>query len=114
MCRSAPDTENVVVSDTTPPVITAGFFDEQTGEPVTQITHSDRVIIHYAATDVCDAAPSVTAVTGTRVDDGQVFNVSTGGKLIIKEMESLDLSVQALDSSGNNTAKNVISTVTGE
>ena len=105
--RTASDTVTVSVSDTTPPAIAAGFYDEQTGEPVAQVSHSDRVVIHYSAVDVCDADPVIDAMAGTAVDDGQLFNLTTSGKLIAREVESMDLLVKAMDASGNKAVQDM-------
>ncbi|MDH5514615.1 MAG: hypothetical protein OEY45_05585 [Gammaproteobacteria bacterium] len=112
MGQTASDTANVLIRDTTSPVITADFFDEQTGESVSQITHSDRIVIRYSADDVCDVDPLINAMMGTSVDDGHVFNVTTSGKLIAKEVESLDLTVKAMDASGNKSMQDMTLIVT--
>lgn len=103
--NTASDTVNVEVSDTTAPVITAGFFDPKTGYPVSQITHSESVVIRYSAVDACDSDPSINAMIGTSVNDGQLFNATTSGKFILKEVESLNLVAQAMDASGNKATQ---------
>ncbi len=97
---------NVVVQDTTAPVVGAAFLDNKYRTAITQISHRGRIKIQAEATDICDPEPTVEAMLGAATEDGNTIRVSKRHGRISLEAESLELSVRASDASGNTASAN--------
>ncbi len=95
---------NVVVQDTTGPVVSAAFLDNKHRTAITQISHRGRIEIQAEATDICDPEPTIEAMLGAATEDGNTIRVSKRHGRINLEAESLDLSVRASDASGNTAS----------
>lgn len=92
---------NVVIEDTTAPVVSADFINSFTGMSVTDLQRFNFLRIQAAASDVCDPNPQVDAMIGAPVNDGDaVFIMKYFGNVSIN-LTKIDLTVRATDSQNN-------------
>ena len=111
------DSENVVVSDTVAPVISAQLINSKTGDPVTTVVDGESVNIQMSATDVCDANPVVSGTGGFAVENNDKFtaNVTTVKKRkagtttisVSAEADQLGFSIMSKDASNNMSSENL-------
>jgi len=93
----------VNIQDTISPTVTAAFIDKYTGSVLTEVVNDSRVVIQAEASDICDSSPVVTANIGAPVVDGQKIKVIQHHGNVKLSTSSLDLTVSAVDASGNGT-----------
>lgn len=98
---TATSTANVVIQDTTAPVVSAAFLDNMHHTAISHISRHGRIEVQAEATDICDPEPTVEAMLGAATEDGDTISVSKHRGRISLEADSLDLSVRASDASGN-------------
>lgn len=111
------DSENVVVSDTVAPVISAQLINSKTGDPVATVVDGESVNIQMSATDVCDANPVVSGTGGFAVENNDKFtaNVTTVKKRkagtttisVSAEADQLNFSIMSKDASNNMSSENL-------
>lgn len=108
---------NLSVKDTTDPVITADFISYSSGMVIDQVDKERKVVLDVSAADICDPAPVITHSSLKKNDsinatDGMVFMTTPNGSTDLHALqESLSLTVNARDASGNIGYKNEILTV---
>jgi hypothetical protein len=96
--------EQVTVTDSTPPDLDIRFIDQQSGQEVTEVSGDGNhfVTVSYDVYDLCDPEPTVSgvAVPVHALDDGDTI------KILKKEISNLgtsamNVSADATDASGN-------------
>ncbi|MGD2063757.1 MAG: hypothetical protein PVF51_09290 [Nitrospirota bacterium] len=94
---------DVVVKDTTDPMLDVAFIDSRSGARITQIERANVqwVIASYPATDICDPAPMTEGVGGFAVTDGDVLKIQGNNDAVILTTSQITLSATAADASGN-------------
>lgn len=100
---SSTASSNIMISDTTPPVVSAAFVSHR-NRPLHEVKHIGKVKIQAEAEDICDAEPSVNAMIGAPVEDGDKIKVGKHNGSVKLDVPSLTLSVYAADSSGNSAS----------
>lgn len=101
---SASTSQSISVNDTQAPQASAAFLDASTQQPVSTAASRDKVDIQAEATDVCDPTPAVASMVGANVTDGDRLTVIRKSGNVSLNVDALDLSVHATDSSGNSAA----------
>jgi hypothetical protein len=107
------DSETVTVEDTTAPLIKSAFMDPRNGNVITTVSRSGPIEIAARATDLCDPAPTVSAVVGAPVDDKQGLKVAKNAGKVSINTPNLTLSVKAKDKSGNASSADTVLTTKG-
>jgi len=104
----------VSVVDTLAPVVDASFVDHRSGEVVTEAANG-KVEVRYSATDACDPNPTVEAVVVPvfAVADGQVLKVRGEHQQVRLPTSSLNLTVTAIDATGNRASSAAVLHVLG-
>ena len=100
------------VEDTQAPNVKAAFLNVRNHKPVTSITSRDNIEIQAEATDVCDPVPTVKAMVGANMKDGDRLSVAGRTGSISLNINKLDLSVRATDASSNTATANSSLTIT--
>jgi len=124
-CAGNPASDQVVVNvvDSTPPVLTADLTPVSQGDDGAKDDDEGRFRVQFAATDIADANPTITAVliisgyaTPVAVSNGQVIEFEFENEKTEVEVEkgileieapSMLLRVMATDASGNSTVVEV-------
>ena len=95
----------LIVRDTRPPTVKAGFRDRQTGQLVTNIANRnvEKLVVDLSATDVCDAHPQVSGVVSPvfGVRNGDLIRIKPDKRLVRLPTSALELNATAKDASGN-------------
>jgi hypothetical protein len=111
----ATDSVNVLVKDTTRPVLALGFRDSVSGEPITTVL--DRrvnfVAIDMVATDICDAAPVTQGALMPimEVKSGDLIKVTGNDGTVKLPVSAVRLTGSATDASGNSASGQAILSV---
>lgn len=129
MLDSDPDTVNVSIVDSTPPTLSASLVLIGNGDDGDD-DDEGLFRIEFTASDVCDAAPVLTAVLNVQglaqpiaVDNGQIvefefddeeaeveWETDDGQSVLEIEAPGLELAVTATDASGNETVVTAVPT----
>jgi hypothetical protein len=94
---------DVVVEDTVAPAINAAFIDTRSGEVISSIEtrNTSYVGVSMDASDVCDAAPSITGFGGFPVADGDLLKIQGNLDKVELTTSTIRLQARAVDASGN-------------
>jgi len=100
---SSTHSAEVDVVDTTPPELEVSFVDPRTGSTITEAGRhrAEHVVTRIRAIDVCDAEPTVEAVGGFDVADGDRLKVKGEKGSVVLTTTTLTLSATAADASRN-------------
>ncbi len=98
-------TTNVTIVDTTPPSINANFIDNRSGSVINSIDTKNTSFIGVSinAADICDAYPSTDAIGGFTLMDGDTLKIQGNQDKVELTTSVLEMSVKAIDSSGNSS-----------
>ena len=98
----------IEIVDTQPPTVSFDFID-RSGMPVENISSAQlygkkraRLVADISASDTCDGAVAVDTMVGTSLIDQQVIKVKVAKGKVSLNSEQLDVTVRALDDSGNS------------
>jgi len=99
------DSVTIDIVDSTPPTINAAFIDPDTGQVVTATTDSrnENLKIAIDVTDQCDPNPAYSAVTGLPTSNGDSISINVRRSSVGPLGNSLVLSVDAIDTDGNQS-----------
>jgi hypothetical protein len=97
-------TANVIIKDTTRPVISADFIDSRSGSVISTITtkNTSFVEVGMSAYDICDASPTISGIGGFSVIDGDLLKIQGNLDKVELTTSSLKLSTTSKDVSGNS------------
>jgi len=95
----------IEIVDTTKPEIAVSLTDN-TGHPVT--SESQRITVHFDATDICDPAPVTMATGGVQVVNGGTIRIKTNKGEITVPGDTFTVTVIATDASDNTAVEEVI------
>ncbi|HED33208.1 MAG TPA: hypothetical protein ENJ08_03180 [Gammaproteobacteria bacterium] len=109
---TATSVADVVIQDTTAPVVTAAFLSNIHRSTISHISRHGRFEVQAEATDICDPEPTIEAILGAATNDGNIISVSKHRGRISLEAESLELSVKASDASGNTASASATLVIT--
>ena len=104
---------DVLVQDTIAPEVSADFINRFTNSSLIDLQFFNALKVEAAAVDVCDPAPVVEAMYGSPVQDNDSLLIFKRSGYVIMNIDTLDLSVRATDSS-NNSAVSTRSIVISE
>lgn len=98
----------IEIVDTQPPTVSFDFID-RSGMPVENISSAQlygkkraRLVANISASDACDGAVAVDTMVGTSLIDQQVIKVKVAKGKVSLNSEQLDVTVRAIDDSGNS------------
>lgn len=102
--KTASASTSIIIRDTTPPEISVEYIDTKSNTVVNTIDRNGltRLIASYAATDICDIAPTVTATGGFNIVDQSFLPLKVLNDEIIMDIPEIMISAIATDSSGNS------------
>jgi len=104
------DTASTTVSvvDKTRPIISASFIDKRTNTEISTIEtkNSSYVNVSMSATDICDSSPSVSAIGGFNLVDGDTLKIQGNLNKVELNTSTLEMRARAKDSSGNYAYSN--------
>ena len=115
---SVSGTTEIVVKDSTAPVISAGFVDARTGSPVTSVSRRANVKVLVNANDDCDPEPMTMSVIGIPLEDSDSIGIKTNRKkssiTLTAPSDTVDamLRVVSTDATGNTAVETVLLPVT--
>jgi hypothetical protein len=99
----------LTISDTTAPSLSLWLTDRRGRQVVNQLPPGlNAVTVHYAVSDTCDPNPTISALAGVAVSDGQEIRIHAAIDQVAIDASGFKVQAEAIDESGNTTTEGIV------